>query len=415
MPPLGSRGVLNQGFVPGLGLAPSHTPAVDDSETAAATQAAKDMTAPVTGRITSEYGWRTDPFRGDKAWHAGMWIRPSAVYQGNDNDTVTVISTNTSAVSGSASGTFSSDIVVRVDSSNANFAAGSTFNYSYSLDGGVSWVEGNTSGVCDGTSSTLSVPGGLLTLTNSGGTVSSGSQFLIQPSTADISIAISDTDSVVVNGVGKDIFGGVYKATGASNASVVTFNGSDSANLLESVGKLIGYLETNNQDGIEATLEDLTASQNQILEVAASVGGRENRVTSAGDMVSMLKDNANTTLSSVEDADLTELMLYDAPNRAPAGKTIPELRYGLDCLELARLFVLGTTPAIWETEDWRPDPAALAREVATLPEGFGRLRELLDPRRGSRKILFLPDVAGGVLFDLLAVRAMSKAAISPSI
>jgi len=74
LPPLGSRGVLNQGFVPGLGLAPSHTPAVDDSETAAATQAAKEMTAPVTGRITSEYGWRTDPFRGDKAWHAGMDI-----------------------------------------------------------------------------------------------------------------------------------------------------------------------------------------------------------------------------------------------------------------------------------------------------------------------------------------------------
>jgi len=104
----------------------------------------------------------------------------------------------------------------------------------------------------------------------------------------------------------------------------------------------------------------------------------------------------------------TKAMLYDAPNRAPAGKTIPELRYGLDCLELARLFVLGTTPAIWETEDWRPDPAALAREVAALPEGFGRLRELLDPRRGSRKILFLPDVAGGVLFDLLAVRAMLR-------
>ncbi len=237
-----------------------------------------------------------------------MWIRPSAVYQGNDNDTVTVISTNTATVSGSASGTFSSDVVVRVDSSNANFAAGSTFKYSYSLDGGVSWVEGNTSGVCDGTSSTLSVPGGLLTLTNSGGTVSTGSQFLIQPSTADISIAISDTDAVVVNGVGKDIFGGVYQATGASNASAVTFNNSDSANLLETVGKLVGYLETNNQDGIEATLEDLTASQNQILEVAASVGGRENRVTSAKNMVSMLKDNANTTLSSVEDADITELM-----------------------------------------------------------------------------------------------------------
>lgn len=237
-----------------------------------------------------------------------MWIRPSAVYQGNDNDAVTVISTNSTTVSGSASGTFSSDIAVRVDSSNATFAAGSTIQYSYSLDGGVSWVGGNTSGACDGTSATLSVPGGLLQLTSSGGTLDKGSQFLIQPSTADISIAISDTDAVVVNGVGKDIFGGVYQATGASNASVVTFSGSDSANLMESVGKLIGYLETNNQDGIEATLEDLTSSQNQVLEVAASVGGRDNRVSSAKNLVTTLKDNANTTLSSVEDADVTELI-----------------------------------------------------------------------------------------------------------
>jgi flagellar hook-associated protein 3 FlgL len=112
----------------------------------------------------------------------------------------------------------------------------------------------------------------------------------------------------VVNGVGKDIFGGVYTAIGASNASVALFNGSDSANLMETVGKLIGYLETNNQDGIEAAVANLTTSQNQVLEVAASVGGRENRVTSAENMVTTLKDNATTTLSSVEDADITELM-----------------------------------------------------------------------------------------------------------
>ena len=238
-----------------------------------------------------------------------MWIRPTAIYQGNDNDTVTVTSTNSTTVEGEASGTFSSDVMVRVDS-DTTFAAGTTFSYSYSLDDGTTWVTGNTSGVCDGSNASLTVPGGILQLTqtSTGDTLSAGSQFFVQPSTADISIAISDTDSVVVNGVGKDIFGGVYKASGASNASAVTFNGSDAANLIETVGKLVGYLETNNQEGIAEALENLTTSQNQILEVAASVGGRENRVTAAEDMVATLKDNANTTLSNVEDADLTELL-----------------------------------------------------------------------------------------------------------
>lgn len=236
-----------------------------------------------------------------------MWIRPTAVYQGNDNDTVTVTGLNNSTVTGSASGTFSSNVVVRVDG-DTSFASGSTFSYSYSLDGGSTWVSGNTSGVCDGSNATITVPGGILTLSANGGSLTSGSQYVIQPSTADISIAISDTDSVVVNGVGKDIFGGVYQATGASNASVVTFSGSDASNLFETVGKLIGYLETNNQDGIGDCVDDLTSSQERITNVLTSVGGKENRVSSAETMVETLSDNATTTLSNTEDADITTLV-----------------------------------------------------------------------------------------------------------
>ena len=236
-----------------------------------------------------------------------LWIRPTAVYQGNDNDTVTVTSANNKTVTGSASGTFSSNVVVRVDG-DTSFASGSTFSYSYSLDGGSSWVSGNTSGVCDGSNATLTVPGGILTLSANGGSLSSGSEFFIQPSTADITIAISDSDSVVVNGVGKDIFGGVYQATGASNASVVTFGGSDASNLFETVGKLIGYLETNNEDGIADCVDDLTASQERIVNASTSVGGKENRVSSAETVVETLSDNATTTLSNVEDADITTLI-----------------------------------------------------------------------------------------------------------
>jgi len=57
------------------GLAPSHVPSKDlGTEMEAAAQAATPMAAPVSGRISSEFGWRTDPFKGGKGWHAGMDI-----------------------------------------------------------------------------------------------------------------------------------------------------------------------------------------------------------------------------------------------------------------------------------------------------------------------------------------------------
>jgi flagellar hook-associated protein 3 FlgL len=238
----------------------------------------------------------------DGTW---MWIRPTAVYNGNTNDDIAVTNTTspTTAVTGTAVGNFSGNINVRIDE-DCDYLTATSFAFSYSTDGGRSWVTGNTSGVVDTGAGTVSlpVPGGSLTLASNGDPLTAGEQFFIQPSTADISVAISPTDSVVVNGVGKDIFGGV------SDGQVVTFEGSEAANLFEAVGKLVGYLETNNQAGCQEALDALTASQEHVLTVAASVGARENRVTAAGVMVDTLAENADTTLSKVEDADLTELI-----------------------------------------------------------------------------------------------------------
>jgi len=235
-----------------------------------------------------------------------MWVRPSAVYNGNDNDTVTVVNTTTTPatnVVGSAAGNFSGNVSVRIDE-DCNFAAGSTFGYSYSTDGGRSWMAGNTSGAVNaaGDAVSLAVPGGILNLTTGGDALTAGNQFFIQPSTANVKVDISPTDSVVVNGVGKDIFGGI------SNGKAVTFDGSVDANLFETVGKLVGYLETNNQQGCQDALDQITASQEHVLTVAASVGARENRVTAAGTMVDTLAENSDASLSKVEDADLTELI-----------------------------------------------------------------------------------------------------------
>jgi flagellar hook-associated protein 3 FlgL len=233
-----------------------------------------------------------------------MWIRPTAVYNGNTNDDVGVENIATSPnITSKAAGTFPGNVTVRIDEA-CDFTATTPFAYSYSTDGGRSWVPGNTSGTVntvDGTVS-LPVPGGSLTLVSNGDTLAVGNQFFIQPSTADINLAISPTDSVTVNGVGKDIFGGIY------DGKVVTFEGSAASNLFESVGKLVGYLETNNQQGCQKALDELTASQEQVLTVAASVGARENRVSAAKVMVDTLGENATATLSKTEDADLSELI-----------------------------------------------------------------------------------------------------------
>lgn len=63
---------------PGIsGLAAAHAPA-EGSDLAAAAQAAAPLAAPAVGDISSPYGWRTDPFRGGKAWHAGLDIAAAA-------------------------------------------------------------------------------------------------------------------------------------------------------------------------------------------------------------------------------------------------------------------------------------------------------------------------------------------------
>jgi len=225
-----------------------------------------------------------------------MWIRPSAVYKGNSNDDITVTGANTN-VTGTATGDFSGNVMVRMDDT-----SGSPCIYSYSVDGGTTWVGNQTSGAVTATSITMAVPGGILEIDPSTGALSDGDQFFIQPSTADVAMTVSPTDSVVVNGVGKDIFGGIY------NDEAVEIEGSVEGNLFETMGKLIGYLETNNQQGCQEALDQIAASQEHLLTVAASVGARENRVASADTMVQNLYENSNTTLSNVEDADLTALI-----------------------------------------------------------------------------------------------------------
>lgn len=246
-----------------------------------------------------------------------LWVRPTAQYMGDDEDGVNLTGINTTLAGGNtqAEGAFDRDVVVRIDES-TNLA--SNISYSFSLDGGTTWVEGNSKSA-DGTGSNavLSVPGGTLTIASNAGvnTLASGAQFIIRPDTAAINFQIQENETVRVNDVGKDIFGGVYEAPGASGASpefgsssMISSNASGSKNLFETMGNLIAFLETNNQSGVQKCLADLDKAHQHVLTKTADVGGREKRLQIADNVLSNLELNEKERISHIEDADVGELM-----------------------------------------------------------------------------------------------------------
>jgi flagellar hook-associated protein 3 FlgL len=288
----------------------------------------------------------TDPANYNDAGGTWLWLRPSAQYMGDDSSDsgdveVVAMGQGTDQLQSWATGSFGPNMTVRVDGylSNGSLVrgpvtmGGQTMVYSYSTDGGVNWITGNVqapNGVASNMS--LSISGGLLHIASNGGNViQAGSQFFVHARSSAIEIAISSTEKVRINEVGMDIFGGVYQdpdrtvdANGnrihlSSQNSTVAFskngssmlagsNASPTKNLLEAMGNLIGFLETNNQGGIQNALASLTLAQEHVLNAAASVGGRENRLEVASTILDGLEYNENERISSIEDADMSELL-----------------------------------------------------------------------------------------------------------
>jgi len=178
---------------------------------------------------------------------------------------------------------------------------GNTVNYSYSTDSGSTWVAATAT--TDGTKKLrLLVPSGYVDMdasTVAGNTVTAGTQILVHPKRADLNLEIMKDSYISVNNVGKDIFGGYYEGKPALDSST---------NLFDVVGEFIGYCENNNQEGCQQTLTKIASVQQNILTQTARVGGLENRVSTASDMLSFQKVDQQDRLSYTEDIDLTELL-----------------------------------------------------------------------------------------------------------
>ena len=239
-----------------------------------------------------------------------LYIRPGAFYQGDDKDPpvdITVMgSTKLSKNEVSAEGSFGKNILVRIDGQETKGQDGKlgeldlngkeSFVWSYSTDGGNNWV--TTRGTANGSGSVkLPIPGGYMDI--NADEIEPGAQIMVHPSRADLDYEIMKDTYLSVNSVGKDVFGGYYDGK-------PSLEGDN--NLFEVVGAFIGYLEGNNQEGCQRTLAALTTAEQQILGEATRIGGMENRLELASDVLSFQAIDQQERLSYVEDIDLTELL-----------------------------------------------------------------------------------------------------------
>jgi flagellar hook-associated protein 3 FlgL len=217
-----------------------------------------------------------------------------------------------SNVNARGEGEFDRPIMVRIDNDSADFTTVDyTIEYSYSLDGGRSWMTGKEAAneavpPDPPTPPELLVPGGSLKLAAKDGNddLKEGDQFIIQPKLADLSVDISADNRVAINNMGSDIFGGSLQyGTGYYHSQ-----DEEGSNLFVTMGKLIASLENNDQSGIAEALEGLGVAQNRLMNQAADVGSRENRLAVTKNILSGLQLNQEERMSNIEDVDIAELM-----------------------------------------------------------------------------------------------------------
>ena len=204
----------------------------------------------------------------------------------------------------SLDGEIESTISIRFDSDGT--VGTDDLDYSWSTDGGETW-----------TSATLAAGDTVLDLGDcqvelaAGTTVTtadddSGTRFFVREaavytgSDQAMSVGVSESTSVDMNTVGSTIFGGVDQTTG------LAFEGT---NLFETLSDCIVYMEMGDSEGVAACLEDLYTCHEFVEAGAANLGARENKVTYTQTALSLIKELAANSISSIEDANATQLVV----------------------------------------------------------------------------------------------------------
>ena len=229
----------------------------------------------------------------------GTWVyvRPTAVYNGDTNDSIVIQSyNNSSGVTGTAKGTFTRDVSVRVEGIGSG-----VIQYSYSMDDGQTWTSASAP---DAPPYDLPLPNGFLTLS---GVPAVGDQYIVHPERANIDLNIGTNATITVNYIGKDVFGGIYAPPFSINGPQPAMS-NQSQNLFEVIGEAIAALETNSQQGVQEALVKVKSVIEYIGRQRSSVGARMNRVEAIAQQLETLKLDESERLSGLEDVDVAELL-----------------------------------------------------------------------------------------------------------
>lgn len=239
-----------------------------------------------------------------------IYIRPAAYYKGDTMDKPPRVDSfgNSDAIKDfHTAGEFKGNVRFRLDSDVDLSVPGQTVKYAYSNDNGLTWLnaEAKTTG---NNKLELQTPSGFLTVEmdpDIDTKLQSGHQFQVRPQRAQLGYEIMPGQYIDVTSVGKDIFGGLYAPNGKT--PIPEFGG-DARNVFETVGSLIAFCETNNVQEIGNSMKALEETQKSILSATARVGGKENRVSTAKQLLQMNSDMMADRKSAIEDVNLTELL-----------------------------------------------------------------------------------------------------------
>ncbi|EGB16264.1 flagellar hook-associated protein 3 [Pseudodesulfovibrio mercurii] len=180
-------------------------------------------------------------------------------------------------------------------------------DYEYSTDGGDTWTSatlaaGDTVLDLGDAQVELAASTAVTAADDDGG----GSLFYLRPacvytgSAKAMSVGISESTSVDMNSVGSDIFGGVDPSTGQAYGS---------PNLFETLSDCIVHMQNGDSEAVAQCLEDLGDCHETVETGAADIGARENKITYTQTSLSLVKSLTTNSISSIEDADATQLVV----------------------------------------------------------------------------------------------------------
>lgn len=96
------------------------------------------------------------------------------------------------------------------------------------------------------------------------------------------------------------------------------------------------------------------------------------------------------------------------PEELPGCRSIPDLRFELDLMEMERLLFFSTRKSFWTSDDPGRDMDLEAMREGMNHVDFAPLRKIFAPERGPLRILYMPRASGGILMDLEVVRALLR-------